>query len=49
MDYAHTPGHLDWLYFGVATARRAWVEAGEVVNAWEGERLVGWLERDDRS
>lgn len=42
---AHSEGDLDLLNFGVATARRAWVEAGQVVNTWADERLLDWLGR----
>jgi DNA polymerase (family X) len=40
---AHAPEHLDLLHFGVATARRGWVEAGEVINTWNSEKLLNWL------
>ena len=40
---AHVPAELNLLHFGVATARRAWVEAQHVVNAWETSRLLDWL------
>jgi DNA polymerase (family 10) len=36
---AHSPSDMDLLHFGVATARRAWVEAGQVVNTWDAEAL----------
>jgi DNA polymerase (family 10) len=40
---AHSEADLDMLPFGVATARRAWLTAGDVINAWPTERLLGWL------
>ena len=40
---AHSPGELDLMHFGVATARRGWVEAEHVINTWEPERLLSWL------
>ena len=40
---AHSPPELDLLHFGVATARRAWVEARHVINTWETGRLLSWL------
>jgi DNA polymerase (family 10) len=40
---AHSPGELDLMHFGVATARRGWVEAEHVLNAWEPDRLLDWL------
>ena len=40
---AHIPEDMDLLHFGVATARRGWVGPDNVINAWEPERLLGWL------
>jgi len=40
---AHTESDLDLLHFGVTTARRGWVCAQDVINAWEPERLIPWL------
>jgi DNA polymerase (family 10) len=40
---AHSPGELDLMHFGVATARRGWVEAKHVINTWEPEHLLSWL------
>lgn len=40
---AHSPNDLDLLHFGVATARRGWVEARHVLNTWEQNRLESWL------
>jgi DNA polymerase (family 10) len=34
---------MDLMHFGVATARRGWVEAKDVINTWETERLTEWL------
>jgi hypothetical protein len=31
------------MHFGVATARRGWVEAKDVINTWEPDELVKWL------
>jgi DNA polymerase (family 10) len=44
---AHNDSDMDLLHFGVATARRGWVTAGDVINTWSEERLLGWLQ--DRS
>jgi DNA polymerase (family 10) len=41
---AHSPEGLSNMHYGVATARRGWVEAGDVVNAWPLERLLEWKE-----
>ncbi len=40
---AHSPGELDLMHFGIATARRGWVEAKHVINTWEPDRLLDWL------
>jgi len=40
---AHSPEDMDLMFFGVATARRGWVEARQVINTWEPERLMKWL------
>jgi DNA polymerase (family 10) len=40
---AHSPEDMDLMHFGVATARRGWVEAKDVINTWETERLSEWL------
>jgi DNA polymerase (family 10) len=42
---AHSTQDLDLMRFGVATARRAWASAEDVVNAWPLERLEAWLRR----
>jgi DNA polymerase (family 10) len=34
---------MDLLHFGVATARRGWVEPAHVINTWETQRLLDWL------
>jgi DNA polymerase (family 10) len=40
---AHSPGELDLMHFGIATARRGWVEAKHVINTWDPDRLLDWL------
>jgi DNA polymerase (family 10) len=40
---AHSPEDMDLMHFGVATARRGWVEAKDVINTWETEKLIEWL------
>jgi len=40
---AHAADQLDLLFFGVATARRAWATKDNVLNAWPEERLLAWL------
>jgi DNA polymerase (family 10) len=41
---AHAPEQLDLLHFGIATARRGWVPPESVINTWEVEKLLGWLQ-----
>ena len=40
---AHYHEELGLMRYGVMTARRAWVEAGSVVNCWQLAELRGWL------
>jgi DNA polymerase (family 10) len=40
---AHHTDHMDFLPFGVATARRGWVTAKDVINAWTPTQLLAWL------
>ena len=40
---AHTDTDMDLMHFGVSTARRAWVEADEVINTWSTANLLTWL------
>ncbi len=42
---AHSEADLDMLHFGVATARRAWLTAADVINTWPTEKLLDWLKR----
>jgi DNA polymerase (family X) len=37
---AHAPSHLDFMRYGVAVARRAWIERGNVLNALPLEKLL---------
>ncbi len=41
---AHAPEQMEFMNYGVATARRGWVTAENVINCWEVEALVAWLE-----
>jgi DNA polymerase (family X) len=43
---AHSPEWFDLLHFGVATARRGWVQAENVINTWEVERLLEFIKND---
>ena len=40
---AHHTGQLAYMRYGLATARRAWLEAGDVINAWPLNRLLAFL------
>jgi DNA polymerase (family 10) len=42
---AHAVGQLEWMGFGVAVARRAWLGAGDVLNALPEAELAAWLRR----
>ncbi|MGC9317900.1 MAG: DNA polymerase/3'-5' exonuclease PolX [Armatimonadota bacterium] len=41
---AHALEHLDFMRFGVITARRGWIEADTVINTWPLARLQEWLQ-----
>ncbi len=41
---AHHPDHFNLAHFGVSTARRGWVMAEQVINAWPVEKLLQWLD-----
>ncbi len=41
---AHVLDQLDTMQLGVAIARRAWVEAAEVVNTLPAKKLLAWVE-----
>jgi DNA polymerase (family 10) len=40
---AHHPDHMDFIPFGVATARRGWVTAADVINTWTQKQIKAWL------
>lgn len=40
---AHQPATYDESKFGVAVARRAWVEPDQVINTWDSQKIVDWL------
>lgn len=40
---AHHVAHLDFMQYGVLTARRGWIEADTVINTWPLDRLREWL------
>ncbi len=42
---AHSASDLDMLHFGIATARRAWLEPQHVLNTWEPNHFLEWLRK----
>jgi DNA polymerase (family 10) len=42
---AHDPAALAQIHYGVAVARRAWIEADRVVNTWPVDRLLEYVNR----
>jgi len=42
---AHSEEDLDMLFYGVATARRAWLTKKDVINAWSTKKLLDWLKK----
>jgi DNA polymerase (family X) len=40
---AHRLEHLDFMHFGVGTARRGWCEAGNILNTWPLDKLAAFL------
>jgi len=42
---SHSEADLDLLFYGVATARRAWLEPKDVINTWPREKLLAWLKK----
>ncbi|MBN2115404.1 MAG: DNA polymerase/3'-5' exonuclease PolX [Anaerolineales bacterium] len=45
---AHSEEDLDMLPYGVATARRAWLEPKDVINTWTPKKLLDWLKKRGR-
>lgn len=42
---AHADDGFDILYYGIATARRAWLEPKDVINTWTANKLQKWLQK----
>jgi len=40
---AHSEADFDQRFYGVATARRAWIKKEDVINTWPVEKLLSWL------
>jgi DNA polymerase (family 10) len=42
---AHSEQDMDLRFYGVAVARRAWLEAKDVINCWSTDKLLKWLKK----
>src|SRR5512138_283357 len=42
---SHSEEDMDMLPYGVATARRAWLEPKDVINTWTPKNLLDWLKK----
>ena len=42
---SHSEADFDNLFYGVATARRAWLTKEDVINCWPTKKLLSWLEK----
>ncbi len=42
---AHSTADMEYMEYGIATARRGWAPPGLVINTWEPGRLMEWLAR----
>ena len=42
---AHSEADLDMLFYGVATACRAWLTKEDVINCWPTKKLLAWLKQ----
>ncbi|MBC7286889.1 MAG: DNA polymerase/3'-5' exonuclease PolX [Armatimonadetes bacterium] len=42
---AHDVAHLQFMQYGVYTARRGWIEAPNVINTWSLQKLRSWLRK----
>ncbi len=40
---AHNADNLSLMHFGVATARRGWIQTENVINTWSTDQLLNWL------
>jgi DNA polymerase (family X) len=40
---SHSEEDFDMLFYGVATARRAWLTKEDVINTWSTKKLLHWL------
>ena len=42
---SHSEEDMDLLFYGVATARRAWLTKNDVINCWPTDKLLKWLKK----
>ncbi len=42
---SHSEADFDNLFYGVATARRAWLTKEDVINTWSTKKLLDWLKK----
>ena len=42
---AHSEEDMDMRFYGVAIARRAWLEPKDVINCWPQKKLLDWLKK----
>jgi len=42
---SHSEEDFDMLFYGVATARRAWLTKEDVINTWSTKKLLDWLKK----
>jgi len=42
---SHSEEDFDNLFYGVATARRAWLTKEDVINTWSTKKLLDWLKK----
>jgi DNA polymerase (family 10) len=42
---SHSEEDFDNLFYGVATARRAWLTKDDVINCWSTKKLLNWLNK----
>lgn len=42
---AHDVAHLQFMQYGVYTARRGWIAAAEVINTWSLRKLKAWFRK----
>ena len=42
---AHAADNMDFMHYGVSTARRGWVEAKSVLNTWPLEKFLDWVQK----